>query len=87
MIEVLTTLTTSGRRYHNLSDSSSVNNMTVYLQPVIAALRMIQKSICECCGRIGNKANACIIRVPKTLPSSLLNKDEVVQLTSLRRIK
>ena len=32
---------------------------------------MRQKSICECCGRIGHKADACIIRGPKFLPPSL----------------
>ena len=35
---------------------------------------MRQKSICECCGRIGHKADACIIRGPKFLPPSLRRK-------------
>ena len=42
-----TTLTTSGHRSHNFGPSYSSNNDATTLQPVIAALRMRQKSICE----------------------------------------
>ena len=41
-----TTLTTSGHRYHHFGPSSSSNNDAENLQPVIADLHMIQKSIC-----------------------------------------
>ena len=71
MIGAPTTLTTSGHRYLNFCPSSSSNNDATTLQPVISALRMRQKIICECCGRIGHKADACIIRGPKFLPPSL----------------
>ena len=74
MIGVPTTLTTSCQRYHHLSPSSYRKNDAATLQPVIAALRTRQKSICECCGRIGHKADACIIRGPKLLPPSLKRK-------------
>ena len=47
MIEDPTTLTTSGERYHHFGTSSSVINDTSSLQPVIEALHMRQKSICE----------------------------------------
>ena len=40
-----TTLTTSGQRYHNFCPSSSINNDITSLEPFIAALTMIQKSI------------------------------------------
>ena len=33
---------------------------------------MINKSIYECCGRIGRNADDCIIRGPKFLPPSLI---------------
>ena len=56
------TLTTSGQRSHHFGPSSSSNNYATTLQPVISALRMRQKVIYECYGRIGNKADACIIR-------------------------
>ena len=49
-------------------------NDTTTLHPVIADLRMRQKIICELCGRIGHKADACIIRGPKFLPTSLRRK-------------
>ena len=32
---------------------------------------MRQKIICECCGIIGHKSDACIIRGPKILPPSI----------------
>ena len=47
-----TKLTTSGQRYHNFGHSYSINNYTETLQTFIEYLRMRQKSICECCGRI-----------------------------------
>ena len=71
IIGASTTLNTSGHRSHNFCSSSSRQNDATTLQPVIAALRMIQKSICECCVIIGHKADACIIRGPKFLPPSL----------------
>ena len=71
MIGDPTTFATSSQRYHYFSPSSSINNDTAYLQPVIESLRTIQKSICECCVRIGHKSDACIIRGPKFLPPSL----------------
>ena len=71
MIETPTTLTTSGHRSNHFGSSSSRNNDATTLQQFIAALHMRQKSICELCGRIGHKADACIIRGPKFLPSSL----------------
>ena len=71
MIGAPTTFTTSVQRSHNFIPLSSRNNDTETPQPVIAALRMRQKIIWECCGRIGHKADACIIRGPKFLPPSL----------------
>ena len=47
MIGAPTTLSTSGHRSHHFGYSSSSNNDATTLQPVIAALRMRQKSICE----------------------------------------
>ena len=67
-------MTNSGHRSHHFGPSSSSNNDATTLQPVIADLRMIQKSICECCGRVGHKADACIICSPKFLPPSLRRK-------------
>ena len=66
-----TIFNTSSQRSNNFGHSSSSNNDAATIQPVIEALRMIQKSICECCGRIGHKADACIICGPKLLPPSL----------------
>ena len=71
MIGAPTKLTTSGHCSHHFGSSSSSNNDATTLQPVIEALRMRQEIICECCGRIGHKAGACIIRCPKFLPPSL----------------
>ena len=71
MIGSPTTLTTSGQRSHHFIPSSSINNYEATLQPFIAALHMIQKSICEYCGRIRHKADSCIICGPKFLPPSL----------------
>ena len=74
MIGAPTTLTTSGHRSHHLGSSSSINNDATTLQPIIAALRVRQKIICECCGRIGHKDDAFIFRGPKFLLPSLRRK-------------
>ena len=74
MIGAPTTLTTSGHRLHKFGPSSSINNDAATFQQVIAALRMRQKIIFECCGRIGHKSDACIIRGTKFLPPSLRRK-------------
>ena len=74
MIAAPTTLTTSGQHYHHFGPTSSRNNDAETLQPFIAALHMRQKIICEYCGIIGHKADACIIRGPKFLPPSLKRK-------------
>ena len=66
-----TTLKTSGHRSHHFIHSSCRNNYAATLQPVISALCMRQNSICECCGIIGHKSDACIICDPKFLPPSL----------------
>ena len=58
MIGAPTTLTDSVQCSHNFSPSYSKKNDTAYIQPVIAALRTIQKSIFECCGLIGHKYDA-----------------------------
>ena len=71
MIGAPTTLTNSVQRSHYFGPLYSRNNDAATLQPVIAALRMRQKRICEFCGRIGHKADACIIHGPKFLPPSL----------------
>ena len=68
------TFTTSCQRSHHFSPSYSINNDTASLQPVIADLSTRQKIICECCGRIGHKDDACIIRGPKFLSPSLIRK-------------
>ena len=60
-----TTLGTSGQQYHNFGPSYSTNNDVATIKIVIVNLLMIQKRICECCGRIVYKADACITRVPK----------------------
>ena len=52
MIGAPTTLTTSVQRSRHFILSYYSNNNSATLQTVIAALRMIQKIICECCGRI-----------------------------------
>ena len=65
------TLTTSGQRSCHFGPSSSINNDIETLLTVISYLCMIQKIICEFRGRIGYKADACIIRVPKLLPPSI----------------
>ena len=74
MIWAPITLTTSGQRCHNFCPSSSINNDTESLKPVIESLQMRQKSICECYGRIGHKSYDCIIYGTKFLPPSLRRK-------------
>ena len=64
-------MTTSVHFYHRLGPPSSINNDTATLHTVISALRFIQKIICKCCERIGQKSDAFIIRGPKFLPPSL----------------
>ena len=71
MIGYPKTFTTSGQSSHHFSPSSSINNYTSYIQPFIEALHTRQNIICECCGRIGHKSDACNIRGPKFLPPSL----------------
>ena len=82
MIGAPTALAIPGQSSHHFVPSSSSNNDAPTIQPVIAALRTRQKSICECCGRIGHKADACIIRGPKFLPPSLRKK--INQFNSLQ---
>ena len=74
MIGSPTTLTTSGQRSHHFGPLYSSNYYAETIQPVSAALRIRHKSMCECCGRIGHKADACIIRGPEFLPLSLRRK-------------
>ena len=71
MIGDTRTLTTSDQRSHIFGLWYSINNDTTYLHPVIADLCMTQKSVCECCGRIVNKADACTTHSPKLIPPSL----------------
>ena len=66
-----TTLNTSSQWYHNFGPSSSTDNDTETLQPVIAALCVWQKSVCKLCGRIGHKDDASTIHRPKLPPPSL----------------
>ena len=69
-----TKLTTSGQRSHHFGPSYSTNIDTATLQSVISDFCVLQKIICECCGRIGHKADTCIIRGPEFLPPSLIIK-------------
>ena len=69
MIVAPNTLTTSVQHSHYFGLSSSSNNDAETIHQFIEALRMIQKIICECCGRIGHKVDACIIRGPKPPPT------------------
>ena len=71
MIGLPTKLNTLGQRSHNFGTSSSINNDTTTPQPDIADVRTRQKSIWYCCGRIGQKADYCIIRVHTFLSPSL----------------
>ena len=70
MIGAPTSFTYSGQSSNYFSPPYSINNYTSSLQTVIASLRTIHKSICEWCGRIGHKFDACIICGPKLLPQS-----------------
>ena len=72
MIGSPTTLTTSCQRSRHFIPSSSIKNDTSSPHPFIADIRTIQKSIHECCGRIGHKADAYIIRGKKFLPPSII---------------
>ena len=74
MIEAPTTLTTLGQRSQYFIPSYYINNYAATLQPVIADLCTRQKSICELCGMIRHKDDACIIRSPKFLSPSLGRK-------------
>ena len=56
--------TTLGWLPHHFVPSSSIENDTEYLHTVISDLCMTQKRICECCGSIGYKYDACIIHGP-----------------------
>ena len=58
MIGAPTTFNNSGHHSHHFDPSYSSNNYAATIQPVISALHMRQKIICECCGRIGHKADA-----------------------------
>ena len=71
MIGSPTTLTNPAQRSHHFGTLSSTNNDTATLQPVIVDLCIRYNIICECFGRIGNMADACIIRGPKIFPPSL----------------
>ena len=57
MIVSPTTLTTSGQRSYHFGTSYYTNTDTSNLQQVIAALRVGQKIIFECCGKIRHKAD------------------------------
>ena len=83
MIGSPNTLTNSGKRYHRFGPSYSTNNYTATLHPVIADLRMIQKSICEYHERIEHKADDCIICGPKCLPLSLRRKMNKLNATKI----
>ena len=74
MVRSPTTLTTSDQHSCYIYTSSSTNNDTASLQPVIAYLRMIQKIICKLCGRIGHRDDACIIHGPKLFPPIIIIK-------------
>ena len=74
MIGAPNTLITSGQRSNIFGTSSFSNNDAATVKTFIAALCMRQKSIYECCERIVQKADACIIRGPEFLPPSLRRK-------------
>ena len=65
------TFTTPFQCSRHFSPLYSINNDAETIMPVISDLRMTQKIICECCGIIEHKADACIIRGPKFLSPSL----------------
>ena len=71
MIGVPNELTTSGQSSNTFVTSSSTNNNTATLQTVISAL-LIRKNILRgYCGSIVNKYDACIIRGPKLIPTTI----------------
>ena len=74
MVGAPTTFTTSGQRSHHLNSSCYRKNDAATLQPVIKSLRNREISICECCGRIGHKSDACIICGQKFLSPNLSRK-------------
>ena len=67
-----TTLTTSSQRSRHFGPLYSINNDIETLHTVIAFPRVLQKTICKWCGRIGHKSYSCIICGPKFLPPSLI---------------
>ena len=71
MIGAQTTLNTLDKWYHHFSPSISIKNDTASLNPVIADLRMTQKSICRFFGIIGHKPDAWIISGNTFLPTTL----------------
>ena len=81
MIGASTKLTTSGQQSHNFGPSTSIDNNTTSLHPVLSYLCMIHKSIFDLCGSIIHNAYACTIRGPKLLLPSIRIK--MNQLNSL----
>ena len=77
-----TTLSTSSQRYHSFCPSSSTKIDTVTLHTVVAALYVWQDIICEWCGIIGHKDDACIVCGPKFLPPII--KINMNQFNSIR---
>ena len=61
-------LTSSIQRSQPFSNYYYNNNDKYFLQTFIEALCIRQKITCECYGRIGHKADTCIICGPKFLP-------------------
>ena len=76
MIGYPTTVTTSGQRSCHFGPSSLINNDTASLQPVIESIRTRQNIICEYCGIIVHKADACILCGSKSLPPILRKKKD-----------
>ena len=72
IIGAATALTTSGHCSNSFCPSSSTNNDTETIHPVISGLRIRQKIIFKCYGRIGHKADSCIIHGHKFLPTSII---------------
>ena len=62
---------TSVQRSHHFGTSTSTNNDTGNLKPVITDIHIRQKNIYKCCGILGHKADAYIICVPNFLPPIL----------------
>ena len=61
MIQEPSNLDYSSKHYNTFGTSSSTNNDRVSLHSVISDLHVQQKFVCKFCGRIGHKANLCII--------------------------